>query len=258
MTSEEYFNWLSKFESKKTTDDCFTPPDVYDAVLDYVDKHIISLDGKKVVRPFYPNGDYQKEAESYDENTIVIDNPPFSISTKIYDFYLSKGIKFFLFAPAMTVFSGMRYRHYSAIIAPASITYANGAVVHTSFVTNLLKDIRIMTAPELYRSLNDLQKKDRTLPKYQYPPQILMASDLQKLCKAGIEFSVRFDESAYISQLESQKIHKKGLFGKGFLISRQKTKELQNIELTPQTQTIYWELSDREWAIVEKLGVSND
>ena len=87
MTSEEYYNWLSKFEAKKTTDDCYTPPGVYDAVIEYVDKEVISLNGLNVVRPFYPGGDYQKDAQSYDDKTIVIDNPPFSIITPICKFY---------------------------------------------------------------------------------------------------------------------------------------------------------------------------
>lgn len=264
MTSEEYFNWLSKFETKKTTDDCFTPPQVYDVVLDYVDKHVMGLDGKKVVRPFYPNGDYQVDADNYDENTIVIDNPPFSILTKICDFYLAKGIKFFLFAPAMTVFSGMRKNNYTAIIAPASITYANGAVVNTAFVTNMLGDVRAMTAPKLYQALDEIEKaKVVNFPKYQYPPNVLMVNDLNKLCKAGIEFEIKFGDSQFISKLDSQKAHKKALFGNGFLISHDKSQELTNKlsqyqQMQSQTQAIYWELSERERAIVESLGVSND
>lgn len=258
MTSEEYFNWLNKFETKKTTDDCFTPPQVYDAVLDYVDKHIISLDGKKVVRPFYPNGDYQKDAESYDENTIVIDNPPFSMSSKIYDFYSLRGIQFFLFAPALTVFNCTKTHNHTAIIAPAVITYANGAKIHTSFVTNMLGDVRAMTAPELYLALKNLEEQKPTLPKYQYPPNVLMVNDLQKLCKAGIEFEVSTTKSEHIDQLDNQKLYKKKLFGGGLLVSDDKVKELQAKELQAKDKVFIWELSDREGAIVEKLGASND
>lgn len=229
MNSQEYYNWLNKFEKRTTSDDTFTPPAVYDVVLDYVNQHILNLDDLTVERPFYPDGDYQAHAQNYDENTVVIDNPPFSILSKIIDFYLQNNIKFFLFAPAMTVFSPMRNLNYTAIIAPSKITYDNGAVVGTAFVSNLCGDVRAMTAPTLYNALTALekQKPTPTLPKYQYPPNVLMTNNLQKLCRAGIEFSVSADESVFISQLDSQKSHKKGLFGGGLLISDNKAKERQ-------------------------------
>ena len=56
-----------------------------------------------VVRPFYPGGDY--ESLVYPDNCVVIDNPPFSIVSQIVRFYLKRGIKFFLFAPYLTLFS---------------------------------------------------------------------------------------------------------------------------------------------------------
>lgn len=33
---EDYDAFLAKFEAKKTTDDCYTPRDVYEAVVDHV------------------------------------------------------------------------------------------------------------------------------------------------------------------------------------------------------------------------------
>lgn len=255
MNSQEYFNWLSKFESKYGTDECFTPPAVYDVVLDYVNNHIISLDGLSVVRPFYPNGDYQKEAENYDDNTIVIDNPPFSILAKIIDYYVANNIKFFLFAPALTVFSPMRKNDCTAIIAPTEITYANGAVVNTAFVTNTLDGVRAITAPQLYKSLQDLENKEkRKLPKYCYPKNVLMVNELQKLCKAGIEFSIRVSESVWIDSLDSQKPYKKELFGGGFLINNEKSKELQDKLNNANKETFVWELSQRELDMVGRLG----
>lgn len=82
MNSDEYYKWLQKFKKRSTSDDTFTPPLVYDVVLDYVDKHILSLDSLKIKRPFYPDGDYQAHAQNYDENTVVIDNPPFLFCQK--------------------------------------------------------------------------------------------------------------------------------------------------------------------------------
>ena len=254
MNSQDYYNWLNKFEKRSTSDDTFTPPAVYDVVLGFVNQHILSLDGLTVVRPFYPDGDYQAEAKNYDENTVVIDNPPFSLLSKIIDFYLQNNIKFFLFAPALTVFSPMRNLNYTAIIAPSKITYDNGAAVDTAFVSNLCGDVRAMTAPTLYNALTALEKQKPTLPKYQYPPNVLMANNLQKLCRAGIEFSVSADESVFIGQLDSQKSQKKGLFGGGLLVSDDKAKELQAKEPQAKNNSINWELSDAECAIVESLG----
>lgn len=66
---------------KLTTDDCYTPHDVYDVVLDWViDKYNLQ-DDTKIVRPFYPGGNY-KEFD-YPTNCVVIDNPPFSILASI-------------------------------------------------------------------------------------------------------------------------------------------------------------------------------
>lgn len=258
MNSDEYYKWLRKFEKRSTSDDTFTPPAVYDIVLDYVNQYILNLDDLTVERPFYPDGDYQAHAQNYDENTVVIDNPPFSILSKIIDFYLANNIKFFLFAPSLTVFNTMRNRDCTAIIAPNNITYDNGAVVSTCFVTNLCGDVRAITTPTLYNALQALEQQKPTLPKYQYSPNVLMVNNLNKLCKAGVEFSVSADESVFISQLDSQKAHKKGLFGGGLLISDNKTKELQTKELQIKNNLINWELSEREWAIVESLGTSND
>ena len=259
MNSKEYYNWLQKFEKRSTSDDTFTPPAVYDIVLDYVDKHILNLDDKTVERPFYPDGDYQAHAQNYDENTVVIDNPPFSILSKIIDFYLQNNIKFFLFAPALTVLSPMRKLNYTAIIAPAKICYDNGAMVDTAFVTNLCGSVRAMTAPALHNALKALEQQKPKLPKYQYPPNVLMVNSLNKLCQVGIEFSVSADESTFIGQLESQKEHKKMLFGGGLLVSDDKAKELQAKELQAKelqakNNSINWELSDAECAIVESLG----
>ena len=64
------------------------------------------IDPAKIVRPFYPGGDY--EHYDYPEGAVVLDNPPFSILTKICTFYLDRKIPFFLFAPSLTCFAGTK------------------------------------------------------------------------------------------------------------------------------------------------------
>ena len=131
---EEYQEFLEKFKLKKTTDDCYTPAPVYDAVARYVEQQY-GLDRANFVRPFYPGGDYRNE--SYPEGCVVVDNPPFSILAEILRFYDSKGIKFFLFAPTLTLFSSSSASTCTALPCTLAVIYENGASVNTSFLTNL-------------------------------------------------------------------------------------------------------------------------
>lgn len=89
---ENYEKFVEKFKLKKTTDDCYTPPEVYNVVKEWVVNEY-NLQDLKIVRPFYPGGDF--ENFDYPKNCVVIDNPPFSILKKIKDFYIKNSIKFF-------------------------------------------------------------------------------------------------------------------------------------------------------------------
>ena len=51
---------MKKFEAKRTTDDCYTPDVVYDAVAEWVASEY-NVSRANFVRPFYPGGDYQNE-----------------------------------------------------------------------------------------------------------------------------------------------------------------------------------------------------
>lgn len=58
--SEEYQDFVQKFEQKRTTDDCYTPDLVYDAVADYV-AATYHIPREKMARPFYPGGTTQQK-----------------------------------------------------------------------------------------------------------------------------------------------------------------------------------------------------
>ena len=58
IETEKYKAFVDKFKPKKTTDDCYTPPYIYDAVKDWAVKEY-GLEGRPIVRPFYPGGDYE-------------------------------------------------------------------------------------------------------------------------------------------------------------------------------------------------------
>ena len=186
---ETYEEFVEKFKPKKTTDDCYTPPGVYDVVKDWACKEY-GIDPAKIVRPFYPGGDY--ENFNYPEGAVVLDNPPFSILSRICGFYLDRGIPFFLFAPSLTAFSGrannMRMNH---IICDCNIEYENGAIVKTSFVTSYGGDIIAQTEPRLTKLVNDeVERLRRTktvqLPKYTYPDHIVTAALLQRYSRYGV------------------------------------------------------------------------
>lgn len=103
----DYASFVAKFtEQPKTTDDCYTPEDVYNAVVEYVGT-ITDMTGKCILRPFYPGGDY--ENAEYPDNGIVIDNPPFSMFTKIVRWYLANDVPFFLFGNGMTIMQICKY-----------------------------------------------------------------------------------------------------------------------------------------------------
>lgn len=71
---EDYDGFVDKFKPKITTDDCYTPHYVYDVIRDWVDENVIPLEGKRVVRPFCPDGDYRNF--DYSGDCFVLDNPP--------------------------------------------------------------------------------------------------------------------------------------------------------------------------------------
>ena len=107
MKNESYEEYVEKFKPKKTTDDCYTPPEVYEVIKDWVCRRY-GTDPEKIIRPFWPGADYQ--SMEYPEGCVVVDNPPFSILSKICEYYLERGIPFFLFAPSLTCLNGKKDR----------------------------------------------------------------------------------------------------------------------------------------------------
>ncbi|MBQ7212804.1 MAG: hypothetical protein IJS19_09130 [Muribaculaceae bacterium] len=55
----DYDAFLKKFGEKKTTDDCYTPPAVYAAVIGWLKSENLITDDTPIVRPFYPGFDYR-------------------------------------------------------------------------------------------------------------------------------------------------------------------------------------------------------
>lgn len=282
----DYEGFVEKFKPKKTTDDCYTPPEIYDTILEWLGENV-DLKGREIKRPFYPGGDYK--AEHYPDNCVVVDNPPFSILSKIINFYVASGVKFFLFAPTLTMasakISGRTDIDITYITCGVTVTYANGAIVNTSFVSNLFGDVRVWACHELYQRIkrvNDRCVKEKKVrpPVFDYPGNVTSAAILSRLPKHGVSIKIKKQECRYISALDSQKRVSKGIFGSGFLLSDRAAAEKAAAEkmlekniveekamqekaaaekaAAEKAAAIVWELSEREKRIIKELNENSN
>ena len=255
--AEGYADFVNKFDKEipLTTDDCYTPPEVYDLVRDFVDKKVAPLAGRKIVRPFFPGGDYE-DLKQYPKGCVVLDNPPFSIFSKIVRFYLENKIDFFLFGPLLTLcssfFDGVCYCVFSV-----PIRYENGALVNTGFVTNLKPGTRIWIDPDLRDAVRKAQENEPSTPVYDYPANLVTAARLNKVANCGA-LEISDAESEYIRNLENNKELGKGLYGAGFLISTAAAQRLEQAaekarQAAEKARAVRIELSPREREIVARL-----
>ena len=248
--NDEYNKFLDKFEVKKTTDDCYTPENVYKAVADWVAAEY-GLLTSDFVRPFYPGGDYQKF--SYKKSSVVVDNPPFSIEAEIVNFYLDHGIHFFLFAPSLTVFHYIN-KGLTCINTGEQVEYENKAKVPTSFITDLEPGIAARTAPELSKAIaaaNRENTKQRELPKYFFPVELLTAAKMNYFSKNGQLLKIPRADCLVVGTIDAMKAVGKDIYGDGILLSERAAAERAAAE-----RGNVWELSDREKEIVANLGKS--
>lgn len=256
-TDAEYKAFVDKFKPKKTTDDCYTPPNIYEAVKDWVCNEY-GINPDNIVRPFWPGGDYERFP--YKKDSVVVDNPPFSIISKIATWYANNDIPFFLFAPYLTNLSiaggDARIQH---VITRVDITYENGAKVATAFITNMdrwfIRSVPVLA--EIIETLDkeNLSKVKRKVPKYSYPNEVLTSADVGHLCKCGIDIRIPADSVKFIRQLECQKPTGKTLFGSGYLLSERAAAERAAAEraAAERAAATRWKLSEAERNIVSNL-----
>ena len=245
---ESYEEFVDKFKPKLTTDDCYTPPTVYDAVLGWVRAEYGLSDETEIVRPFWPGGDY--EAYEYPDGCVVVDNPPFSIITPIVRFFVSRGIRFFLFAPGLSLLNTLMSLDVCAVCADASIEYENGAIVRTGFLTNL-DWARARSAPALCAAVRSAverlrAEKRKSPPTYSYPAHVVTAAALNYMSAHGVDFRIGKTESAPIRALDEQRTAKKSIFGCGLLLAERAAAE--------RAAAHAWRLSERERRVVLALG----
>lgn len=259
--TQDYDSFIAKFKPKKhkmTSDDCYTPK----AIMDVVNRYVADrwdLDPKNFVRPFYPGGEYK--SFKYLEGNVVVDNPPFSILDEILRFYAKNGINFFLFTQGLTSFSYLIDKTFDVIVPGLKITYENGAIINTCFITNLPTPFSVETAVDLYKELKIANKKNnkpKCFPKYIYPDHVLRSADIEKFSKSGVDYKVKKGHCRIIRRLESQKQAKKKIFGDGLLLSSEAAAGKAAAERTAaeKTNVTKWELSEKELKIIKELDES--
>ena len=251
---EDYEGFLEKFKTKKTTDDCYTPPEIYDIIKNWVHEEVMPLDGVEIVRPFWPGGDY--ENYDYPENCVVLDNPPLSILAKIRRFYQERGIRYFLFGPYRTLASSVKEESDETfIITVADIVYENGAQVPTGFITNMAGSTRLWIAGSLHDRIADYYKNREKveMPVYDYPDNVVTTARLGKIATRGID--VKWDKSScrFIRSIASGQAMGKSLFGGGFLLSEKAAAEKAAAEKAAARKKIYFPLSEEEKKIIATL-----
>lgn len=260
----DYDGFVEKFKPKKTTDDCYTPPCVYDAVLDWV-KRNADIKDRPVVRPFWPDADYTKT--DYPDGCVVIDNPPFSILSRILKYYEERNIHYFLFSPHLTLLSSNRGCGTS-IVTNSQITYENGAAIPTDFKTNLpdFSDYCVIGCPELQQAIKEAQSKGRReekkekggLPIYSYPDHIVTVSMVANLVDAGLGLHIPAESAVFVRGLEAQRSIGKTIYGGGLLVSDATAEKLKEkaskVKEEKMKKTFRFELSETERGIVEKLN----
>jgi len=264
---KKYQAFVDKFKAAKTTDDCYTPPEIYDAIAEWVAEEY-GIGRERFLRPFRPGGDYQ--AEEYPAGCAVVDNPPFSILSQIVDWYNARGVPFFLFGPTLTMLGLMkkpeRKPKICVVLIGAQIIYENGAEVQTSFVTNMDRyAVRIEAGLRATIEKISEQLRKRTvkeLPRYTYPAEILTGKDY-RLAKYGQALKIKHEDCVCVDVLDAQRKAKKSIFGGGLLLSQEATRERTEAEAAADEwasrhgkgteKFIEWQLSDRERNLVKTM-----
>lgn len=215
-TSDEYKAFVEKFKPKKTTDDCYTPEPIYEVVKNWACERY-HIDPSTIVRPFWPGGDYERF--EYTPDCVVLDNPPFSILSDIVNWYMKNNVRFFLFMPSL-VGLHLGGELCCKIYASAKVTYENGAVVNTSFITNMDSDVVATSAPDLCELIEEANGKNqkankKPMPKYEFPPELLTAARFDYFSHHGVPLEIRRGQSTFVRSLDYMRRVNKEIFGGG-------------------------------------------
>ena len=248
--SPEYEAWVAKFKTRHTSDDTFTPQNVYEVVRDWCVRRY-GLEGAAIVRPFWPGGDYTRAV--YPEGCAVVDNPPFSILAKIVAWYNAHCIRFFLFAPTLTSLERCRDGRTAFVATSVTLVFQNGGKVNTSFVTNMEPpDVLATTAIDLRDAIEaantaNAKKGKNVVTPLNLPNNVVTAARMGYLAAHRTPYTVRRADAVFVRRLDN---YPRGIFGGGFLLSPIAAAERAAAE---RAAAVRVELSPREKEIVKDL-----
>lgn len=250
----DYDGFVDKFKIKKTTDDCYTPEPLYNAVRDWCVKKF-DLQDATIVRPFFPGGDYKNF--DYHDNCVVIDNPPFSIFCEIVRFYDARGIRYLLFGHHLTL-AGMTGFKDTAILCNHATTYENGAKVSTSFVTNMMPGVLFHYDADLYAAVKAANKEYTSMNKKKtdvltLPDNIVSSARLGKYCGGSHSWSIRHDQARRVKKVTMEKdgiVVTKTIYGTGYIITDEATDMLKRARLEREMLERDRSERDNTWKMV--------
>lgn len=252
---KDYDTWFNNLRQNiKTSDDTFTPPKIYETILEYINEKIIPIDSIEIQRPFYPGGDYQKEAETYNEKSVVIDNPPFSFFSEIIEFYSKNNIKFFLFANGLTIFNYLS-KDVHLLCPCVKIEYDNGVSLNVGFVHNLLPS-GVTISGELRDRLSSgavKQKKERK--KYQYPDEVLSVAQSLELAKQ-IKGEITITNYKAVTGLNYKGKQKK-IFCKAMILSKGEQAKIDKIRKEYNLLNNIDGYEAQRYSILKKISIAS-
>ena len=214
---ETYEEFIEKFKPKKTTDDCYTPEPIYDALIGWLRGKTGRPLTDEVIRPFYPGGDYKNA--KYPPGCCVVDNPPFSILAEIVRFYKDRDIPFLLFCDGKSAFDKLT-NGIQLVLTGVSITYGNGASVYSSFITNMLtREEHILVDPKLNICLREANKRKepKKITLNKYPDDFACFATLGAFARRDCHIAISEEEiESRHNHLYDEQGKKVSVFGGGF------------------------------------------
>lgn len=200
--------------------------------------------------------------------------PPFSKQKEIKEFYLNKGIDFFLFTQSTTCFSGNTEETGDVcyvLCGSRGITYARPVdgmrrEIDTSFITTMEpKNVLIRSASDLREKIDDAMmatwkedeetKNKRKVTLYHYPDAVLTSSRAKRIFgHYPGKIEIYRDEVKYVKNLEYMRQNKRKVYGSCYLLNTRKAKEIAEAEkIADANRTYNVYLTDVEQEIIDEL-----
>lgn len=229
-----------------SNDEFYTKPEIYEVVKNWAVKHN-QWEGREVVRPFWPDADYQ--TYDYPEGCVVIDNPPFSKVSQIVKWYGDHGIDYFLFC---TGTSCLNVNAPSHVCTDIHLPFENGGDANISFVSS--KGPLIMSAPDLYQQLMRAKKVlNRRVVRTEWPIGLVTGALVGKMSRHGVHYVETVGKQhLYVDEMRS---YQSKPFGGAYLVPRENcakaVAEMKKLAYEHDVRTVT--LSDREIAMIEEL-----